>query len=46
MHKLRLSERSHKHQLGQERNKQVALQKKLDQALRDIEDLRKELKVD
>jgi hypothetical protein len=45
MHKLRLTDRSHKQQLSSEKNKQTNLQKKLQTAEKEIEDLKKDLKV-
>ena len=45
MHKIRLLERSHKQQLGSEKNRQSDLQKRLTQADREIAQLRRDMKV-
>ena len=45
MHKIRLLERSHKQQLGSEKNRQSDLQKKLTQAEKEIDVLRIDIKV-
>ena len=45
MHKIRLLERSHKQQLGSEKNRQSDLQKRLTQAEREIDVLRRDIKV-
>ena len=45
MHKVRLLERSHKQQLGSEKNRQSDLQKRLNQAEREITTLRRDIKV-
>ena len=45
MHKVRLLERSHKQQLGSEKIRQSDLQKRLNQAEREITTLRRDIKV-
>ena len=45
MHKLRVTEKSHKQQMNAERNRQAMVQKRLEDSLKEITSLKKDLKV-